>query len=167
MEPPTEINVITLNCWGLKFISKLRNERLTEIGRRVASASVTPHIIAFQELWTQEDYLSIRRETRHILPYAKFYFSGPFGGGLAILSKWPIEESSMHRYPLNGRPAAFWRGDWYVGKGIAHARIRHSPGPDGIIEVFNTHAGSPCSRCSRSPQRHSLTCILSSDARPL
>lgn len=30
----------------------------------------------------------------------------------------------MIPYVLNGRPTAFWRGDWYVGKGIAHARIR-------------------------------------------
>lgn len=30
----------------------------------------------------------------------------------------------MFPYALNGRPTAFWRGDWYVGKGIAHARIR-------------------------------------------
>lgn len=34
----------------------------------------------------------------------------------------------MIPYVLNGRPTAFWRGDWYVGKGIAHARIRaHFP----------------------------------------
>lgn len=34
----------------------------------------------------------------------------------------------MIPYVLSGRPTAFWRGDWYVGKGIAHARIRaHFP----------------------------------------
>jgi hypothetical protein len=43
----------------------------------------------------------------------------------------------MWRYPLNGRPTAFWRGDWYVGKGVASALIRHSSGQ--LIEVFNTH----------------------------
>src|SRR3569833_239304 len=87
-ELPTEITVITLNCWGLKYISKLRNERLTEIGRQLAKASPAPEIVALQECWCQEDYRSIRRETRFILPYGKFYHSGVFGGGLAILSKW-------------------------------------------------------------------------------
>ncbi len=136
---PTEINVITLNCWGLKFLSKQRSERLAEIGRRLAAASPAPHIVALQECWCQEDYLRVRRETRPVLPYGKFYHSGVFGGGLAVLSRWPIEESSMFRYPLNGRPTAFFRGDWFVGKGVACARIRYGPGPRHVVEVFNTH----------------------------
>lgn len=138
---PTEINVITLNCWGLKHISSLRNARLGEIGRRIAKADPTPQIVALQECWCQEDYRAIRRETRIVLPYGKFYHSGSFGGGLVILSKWPIEESSMFRYPLNGRPTAFWRGDWYVGKGIACAKIRFGVGRRDVVEVFNTHVG--------------------------
>ena len=140
---PTEINVITLNCWGLKYISKLRSERLVEIGRQLAAADPPPHLVALQECWCQDDYLAIRRETRLVLPYGKFYFSGVFGAGLAILSRWPIDESTMVRYPLNGRPTAFWRGDWYVGKGVACAKIRYGPGPKHVVEVFNTHVRDP------------------------
>ena len=140
---PTEINVITHNCWGLKYLAKFRNERLTEIGRQIASAQPAPHIVGLQECWTHEDYQSIRRETQHILPFGKFYHSGIFGGGLAILSKWPIEESNMFRYPLNGRPTAFFRGDWYVGKGVACARITYGPRLNDVIEVFTTHVGIP------------------------
>ncbi len=138
-DPPPEINLVSLNCWGLKYISKLRRERLSEIGRQLAIASPQPHIVALQECWTEEDYLSIRRQTRFILPYGKFYHSAALGGGLAILSRWPIEESTMYRYPLNGRPTAFWRGDWYVGKGVACAKIRYGPAPKQVVEVFNTH----------------------------
>ena len=141
---PTEINVITLNCWGLKFISKWRNERLVEIGKRIASADPVPHIVGLQECWTQKDYQCIRKATKHILPYGKFYHSGIFGGGLAILSKWPIEESSMVRYPLNGRPTAFFRGDWYVGKGVACSRIRYGAGLKDVVEVFTTHVSEAC-----------------------
>jgi sphingomyelin phosphodiesterase 2 len=141
---PTEINVITLNCWGLKFISKWRNERLVEIGKRIASADPVPHIVGLQECWTQKDYQCIRKATKHILPYGKFYHSGIFGGGLAILSKWSIEESSMVRYPLNGRPTAFFRGDWYVGKGVACARIRYGAGLKDVVEVFTTHVSEAC-----------------------
>ncbi|KAL2132014.1 hypothetical protein VTI74DRAFT_4298 [Chaetomium olivicolor] len=140
---PDEINLVTLNCWGLKYISKLRRERLAEIGRQLSIANPRPDIVALQECWTQEDYQSIRRQTRFILPYAKFYFSAALGGGLAIFSRWPIEESSMHRYPLNGRPTAFWRGDWYVGKGVACAKIRYGPAAKQVIEVFNTHTHAP------------------------
>ncbi|KAI1504425.1 Endonuclease/exonuclease/phosphatase [Biscogniauxia marginata] len=138
-ELPTELNVITLNCWGLLYLSEHRAERLTAIGRYLAIAEPTPHIVALQECWTQDDYRSIRRETRFALPFGKFYHSGVFGSGLAILSKWPIEESTMFRYPLNGRPTAFFRGDWYVGKGVACARIRYGPGEKDVVEVFNTH----------------------------
>ncbi|ETS88027.1 hypothetical protein PFICI_01855 [Pestalotiopsis fici W106-1] len=135
----TELNILTLNCWGLLHLSAQRAARLQVIGHTIGSTTPTPHIVALQECWTQEDYLAIRRATRFILPYGKFYHSGAFGGGLAILSKWPIEESSMHQYPLNGRPTAFFRGDWFVGKGVACAKIRYGTGPRDVVEVFNTH----------------------------
>ncbi|KAI1065667.1 hypothetical protein LB507_000340 [Fusarium sp. FIESC RH6] len=140
---PSEVNLLTLNCWGLRYISTQRNARLDEIGHRIAHAVPTPQIVALQECFTQEDYQAIRHHTRQILPYGKFYHSGAFGGGLAILSHWPIEESTMFKYPLNGRPTAFWRGDWYVGKGIACAKIRFGPRRKDIIEVFNTHTHAP------------------------
>jgi sphingomyelin phosphodiesterase 2 len=154
---PTEINVISLNCWGLKYISKWRKERMLEIGKRIASADPVPQIVGLQECWTQHDYQAIRKETKRILPYGKFYHSGIFGGGLAILSAWPIEESTMIRYPLNGRPTAFFRGDWYVGKGVAHARIRYGPGLKDVMEVFTTHVSSllsPVARADRPSYMH-------------
>ncbi|KAK0618449.1 Endonuclease/exonuclease/phosphatase [Bombardia bombarda] len=166
-ELPTEISVLTLNCWGLKYISKLRRERLDEIGRQLAIADPQPHIVALQECFTQDDYRSIRRQTRFILPYGKFYHSAAFGGGLAILSRWPIEESTMFRYSLNGRPTAFWRGDWYVGKGVASAKIRYGPGPKHIVEVFNTHTHSPYEHgpkdsyvCHRTAQAWEMSKLL-------
>lgn len=137
----SQIQIFTLNCWGLKYISKFRTERLSEIGNRIATFSPQLDIVGLQECWTFSDYLIIRERTRSILPYGKFYHSGIFGGGLAILSRWPIRESSMHRYSLNGRPTAFFRGDWFVGKGVACATIAL---PDGVnVEVFNTHLHAP------------------------
>lgn len=143
IEPLPSIHVLSLNCWGLKFLSAHRHKRLLEIGRQLASATPPPHMVGLQECWTQEDYLAIRRLTEHILPYGKFYHNGFFGAGLVILSAWPIEESSMFTYPLNGRPAAFYRGDWFVGKGVANARIRVGSGEKDIIEVFCTHLHAP------------------------
>lgn len=136
---PHELRIVTLNCWGLKYLSKHRRQRLNEIGARLAVADPKPDIVGLQECWTQEDYNSIRAQTQHFLPYAKFYYSGIFGGGLAILSRWPIEESNMYRYPLNGRPTAFFRGDWFVGKGVACAKIRIGNGRHDYAEVFCTH----------------------------
>lgn len=141
-QPVTQIRLLTLNCWGLLFISDLRTPRLAEIGRQLALLDPPPDIVCLQECWTRDDYLAICRATADILPYGKFYNSGAFGGGLALLSRWPVESSSMFRYPLNGRPTAFWRGDWYVGKGVACASVRFGPGKNDVVEVFNTHVSS-------------------------
>lgn len=164
---PTRIRILTLNCWGLKFLSKFRHERLSEIGRQIALADDPPQIVGLQECWTQQDYKSIRKQTKHILPYGKFYYSGVFGGGLAILSKWPIEESSMFAYPLNGRPTAFFRGDWYVGKGVACARIRMGPRVEDIAEVFCTHLHAPYEKephdsyiCHRTAQAWEISKLM-------
>ncbi len=139
----SSINVLTINCWGLKYLAKDRNARLDAIGARIASSQPALDIVGLQECWTQEDYQTIRQQTKHVLPFGKFYYSGIFGGGLAILSRWRIEESSMVRYPLNGRPTAFFRGDWFVGKGVACARIRLGTSRDDVAEVFSTHVGHP------------------------
>ncbi|KAJ5415543.1 Endonuclease/exonuclease/phosphatase [Penicillium sp. CMV-2018d] len=164
---PSDIRILTFNCWGLKYIAKYRHERMSEIGRQLAVASPPPEIVGLQECWTQQDYESIRDQTRHILPYGKFYYGGIFGAGLAILSKWPIEESSMFGYPLNGRPTAFFRGDWFVGKGVASARVRFGPGTADVAEVFCTHLHAPYERepndsylCHRTAQAWEIAKLM-------
>ncbi|KAL4940320.1 hypothetical protein BDV06DRAFT_196925 [Aspergillus oleicola] len=143
MADPDSIRILTLNCWGLKYLATYRNERLSEIGRQLAITNPPLDIIGLQECWTQQDYESIRSQIAHILPYAKFYFGGIWGAGLAIFSRWPIEQTSMHGYPLNGRPTAFFRGDWFVGKGVACARIRFGKAKHDVAEVFCTHLHAP------------------------
>ena len=180
--PPQSIRILSLNCWGLKYLAKYRHERLSEIGRVIAASPTPPDIVGLQECWTYKDYASIREQTNRILPYGKFYYSGIFGGGLVILSRWPIEESSMYRYSLNGRPTAFFRGDWFVGKGVACARIRFPAAKpatlsladpatrtseDQIIEVFNTHLHAPYERepndsyiCHRTAQAWEIAKLM-------
>ena len=168
---PNEIRLLTLNCWGLKFLAKHRNARLREIGNQLAQATPPPQIVGLQELWTQEDYEAIRSITKDILPYGKFYFGGIFGAGLAILSQWPIEESSMYEYPLNGRPTAFFRGDWFVGKGVACARVRFGKGSEDVAAVFCTHLHAPYERepndsylCHRTAQAWEIAKLMRSAA---
>lgn len=70
----------------------------------------------------------------------------------------------MFPYPLNGRPTAFWRGDWYVGKGIACAKIRFGKGEGDIVEVFNTHTHAPYDEdsyiCHRTAQAWEMAKII-------
>ncbi|RMJ26696.1 phospholipase C [Aspergillus sp. HF37] len=177
-----QIRVLTLNCWGLKYLATHRRARLHEIGRQLGAINPPPEIVGLQECWTQEDYEAIRRETREILPHGKFYFGGVMGAGLAILSRWPIVESAMYGYPLNGRPTAFFRGDWFVGKGVACARIRLPGGECGgeesdergegeVAAVFCTHLHAPYERepndsylCHRTAQAWEIAKLMRSAA---
>ena len=164
---PTHIRIFTLNCWGLKFLAKHRNERLSEIGRQIALISPPPDIVGLQECWTQQDFDAIRHATRDILPHGKFYYGGMMGAGLAILSRFPIEDSSMFAYPLNGRPTAFFRGDWFVGKGVACATVRFGPRPRDVASVFCTHLHAPYERephdsylCHRTAQAWEIAKLM-------
>lgn len=175
-----QLRVITLNCWGLKFLSKHRHQRLSQIGIELANSSRPPDIVGLQECWTQEDYHAIREHTKDILPYSKFYYGGIFGTGLAILSRHPIVRSSMYTYPLNGRPTAFFRGDWFVGKGVACATIQLPWQGQGaaskshkgnLVEVFCTHLHAPYERepndsylCHRTAQAWEIAKLMDAAA---
>lgn len=137
--PPSQITILSLNVWGLKHISAQRAPRIEAIASSITTLSPPPDIVGLQECFCSTDFEAVRAATASMLPHAKYFHSGAFGSGLAIFSRWPIEESCMTPYVLNGRPSAFWRGDWYVGKGIARAAVRIAPGDDGLVQVFNTH----------------------------
>ena len=66
-----------------------------------------------------------------------FYLSGALGAGLAIFTRYPVIESEMNPYSLNGQPLDVAGGDWFVGKGAAHLVILHPI--LGQVQVFNTH----------------------------
>ncbi|KAI0512462.1 Endonuclease/exonuclease/phosphatase [Xylaria bambusicola] len=150
-ELPIELNVITLNCWGRKHTSSYREDRMGAIGRYLATTDPVPHIVALQECFEYADYLNIRQETRFALPFGKFYHSGAFSCGLAILSRWPIEESNMVPFSFCGRPSGLFRGDLLVGsQGVACARIRYGEGEEDVVEVFNTNTNSSYGDHSRN-----------------
>uniref|UniRef100_A0A060T926 ARAD1C34628p n=1 Tax=Blastobotrys adeninivorans TaxID=409370 RepID=A0A060T926_BLAAD len=140
-ESDRTFRVLTLNCWGLKYVSKHREARMQEIGRRLAHEESNNDIVCLQEVWVESDFNYIAECVSHLLPYAKFYYSGMLSGpGLAVLSKWPIVDASINSFTLNGRPSAFFRGDWYVGKSVVSAVIDH---PHGRIHVLNAHLHAP------------------------
>ncbi|XDG07641.1 hypothetical protein ABKA04_007256 [Annulohypoxylon sp. FPYF3050] len=166
---PEEINVLSLNVWGIPYVSQDRSTRIEEIGRQIVKANPQPHIVGLQECFSGKDFERIQRETRSVLPYSKQYFAGPLGTGLVLLSRWPIEETSVTRYPLNGTPTALFHGDWYAGKGVAYARVRYGKGPDDVINVFNTHLHAYYSGneylCHRVSQAWELAKLLRTASR--
>ncbi|KAI0248373.1 DNase I-like protein [Lactifluus subvellereus] len=131
----THLNIFTLNCWGLKYVSKRRSERIDAIMRYLESSQFD--IIALQELWVYADYDIARSRLSRYLPFSKFFYSGALGAGLAIFSRFPIVAATIHPYSLNGSPLDVLAGDWFVGKSAASVLITHPT--LGQVQVFNTH----------------------------
>ncbi|KAI5997986.1 Endonuclease/exonuclease/phosphatase [Pisolithus albus] len=129
------IQVATLNCWGLKYVSKNRRERIAAIADAFSNSD--HDIVALQELWVETDYNTIQGAVSHRLPYSKRFLSGALGAGLAIFTKWPIISTSVTPYSLNGEPMDVAGGDWFVGKAVGSVTIMHPI--LGRVQVFDTH----------------------------
>ena len=134
-----QLSILTLNVWGLNYISKLRIPRIKAIATHLASPS-TPHydFVCLQELWYEsKDWRFLKHALASRYPHAKFFYSGAFGSGLAILSRWSIVETHTHPYSLNGQPIHVQHGDWFVGKACGSITINHPR--LGLVDVWNTH----------------------------
>ncbi|KIY73558.1 inositol phosphophingolipids phospholipase C [Cylindrobasidium torrendii FP15055 ss-10] len=129
------IRLLTLNCWGLKFVAKNRTQRVQAIATELAAS--THDIVTLQELWVLKDYEYIRTAVIRNLPYSKFFYSGALGAGLCIFSRFPIISTAVHPYSLNGEPLDVAAGDWFVGKAAASVVLLHPI--LGELQVFNTH----------------------------
>ncbi|TFK56863.1 DNase I-like protein [Heliocybe sulcata] len=131
----TRLRVLTLNCWGLKYVAKNRVERIAGIADVLSASDYD--IVCLQEVWVSADYNLIRRSVAGRLPYAKYFYSGALGAGLAIISRFPIIATSVHPYSLNGSPIDVVAGDWFVGKAAATILVTHPK--LGQLQIYNTH----------------------------
>ncbi|KAF9225563.1 inositol phosphophingolipids phospholipase C [Gyrodon lividus] len=130
-----EIRVASLNCWGLKYVSKDRHERIAAIASAFSRSDYD--IVALQEIWVEADYNQVRDKVSHRLPYTKLFHSGALGAGLAIFTKWPIIATSITPYSLSGEPTDVTGGDWFVGKAAGSVTILHPI--LGEVQIFDTH----------------------------
>lgn len=139
--PPNDnqLSILTLNVWGLNYISKSRIPRIKAIASHLASSSA-PHydFVCLQEIWYEsKDWRFLKQALSSRYPHSKFFYSGAFGSGLAILSRWHILETRTHPYSLNGQPIHVQHGDWFVGKACGCVTINHPK--LGLVDVWNTH----------------------------
>ncbi|WFD31489.1 sphingomyelin phosphodiesterase [Malassezia sp. CBS 17886] len=130
------VRVLTLNCWGLKYVSRRRRERLRAIADALAASPYD--VIGLQEIWVEsEDWVYTRDLCADAFPHATFFLTGAFGGGLGILSRYPIVDTSTHMYSLTGTPVYVAEGDWIAGKACGCATLQHPT--LGLVDVWNTH----------------------------
>lgn len=174
--PIRTVKFLTFNTWGLKYVSKHRRTRLRAIAHKLVGQSNAVRleasdplydnrdedydVIALQEIWCVEDWEYLVEICSSKYPYHRAFSSGILTGpGLAILSKIPIESTFLYRFPINGRPSAVFRGDWYVGKSVAITELRPISPDTPPLVIMNTHMHAPYARtgdaaytCHRSCQ---------------
>ncbi|KAI5962621.1 ISC1 [Candida pseudojiufengensis] len=152
------IRLLTFNTWGLKYVSKHRKQRLKAIADELSNPTNESNdydIIALQEIWCEEDWNYIDQVCSLRYPYRRNFKSGIITGpGLAILSKIPIEETFLYRFPINGRSSAFFRGDWYVGKSIAVTIFKSHQNNTLPIALLNSHMHAPYGKGDSSYSTH-------------
>ncbi|CCK69184.1 inositol phosphosphingolipid phospholipase KNAG_0C00710 [Huiozyma naganishii CBS 8797] len=163
--PPLRIRFLTFNTWGLKWVSKHRRVRMRALADMLAGGDPAEmalesvatsgddglppttgqyDVIALQEVWCREDWEYIVERCHSKYPYHRIFYAGILTGpGLALLSCWPIDSSFLYRFPINGRPSAFFRGDWYVGKSVAVTTVTLPGSPGGKLAIMNSHMHAP------------------------
>lgn len=134
MTSETTINFLTLNCWGIPYVSKDRKVRMEAIAEKFSTGEYD--IISLQEVWSIDDFKMIRAKIAEQLPYSHYFHSGVLGSGICIFSKYPIEAVMFHRWPLNGYFHKIHHGDWFGGKGVGLCRIKIK---DMNINIYAAH----------------------------
>ena len=81
----SNLKVVTLNIWGIKFISKDVSIR---IGHLIEALNKQDYdVVALQEVWSYQDYLRIRDGISRNYKYSHYFHSGLIGSGCCIFSR--------------------------------------------------------------------------------
>ncbi|XP_055044224.2 sphingomyelin phosphodiesterase 2a isoform X1 [Misgurnus anguillicaudatus] len=125
---PAKLRVFSLNCWGIRFFSKHCSPRYEMIGELLDRER--HDIVLLQEVWSERDFMFLKRKLSNSYPYAHYFKSGVIGSGLAVFSKHRIQDAFIYQYSLNGYPYMLRHGDWFGGKAVGLV----------IIDVFGMKA---------------------------
>jgi endonuclease/exonuclease/phosphatase family metal-dependent hydrolase len=128
------LKILTLNCWGLPFITPQKNRRLDAIAKMVKHGPWD--IVALQEIWLKKDQERIIKE-------AGFPYSHVFGpnsitvkSGLVLLSRHKILKSDFHKFQVSGFPHRVQEGEFFASKGVGFALLET---PIGELPLFVAH----------------------------
>ncbi|XP_038551753.1 sphingomyelin phosphodiesterase 2-like [Micropterus salmoides] len=113
------VRVFSLNCWGIHYISRHCSQRYAMIGEMLCKEE--HDIVLLQEVWSEKDYLSLKKKLACSHPHSHYFKSGVIGSGLAIFSKHRIHDTFLYRYSVNGYPYMAHHGDWFGGKAVGMA----------------------------------------------
>lgn len=135
------VRVFSLNCWGIRYLSKQCAQRYAMIGDMLSSGE--HDIVLLQEVWSEKDFLNLKKKLASSHPHSHYFKSGVIGSGLAIFCKHRIHDTFLYRYSLNGYPYMAHHGDWFGGKAVGMAIINIG---NLTANVYLTHLHAEYSR---------------------
>ncbi|XP_076214377.1 sphingomyelin phosphodiesterase 2 [Aptenodytes patagonicus] len=129
-----QLRVFDLNCWAIRYLSKRRQERVRLIGDMLRQEGFD--LVLLQEVWSERDYSDLKAKLGGCYPFSHYFRSGVIGSGLCVFSRFPILDTLLYQYSLNGYPYMLQHGDWFCGKSVGLVVIKIS----GIVfNVYVTH----------------------------
>ncbi|XP_030623685.1 sphingomyelin phosphodiesterase 2a [Chanos chanos] len=133
-QQPVRLRVFSLNCWGIRYLSRHCEQRFEMIADMLERER--HDIVLLQEVWSEQDFLSLKRKLSVTHPYSHHFKSGVIGSGLAFFSKYTLQNTLLHQYSLNGYPYKVRHGDWFGGKAVGLAVLDVT----GLrVHVYITH----------------------------
>ncbi|NXL91359.1 NSMA phosphodiesterase, partial [Alectura lathami] len=115
-DPALQLRVFDLNCWAIRYLSKRRQERIRLIGDQLCREGFD--LVLLQEIWSEQDYSDLKAKLGDCCPFSHYFRSGVIGSGLCVFSKFPILDTLLYQYSLNGYPYMLQHGDWFCGKSV-------------------------------------------------
>ncbi|XP_077581961.1 sphingomyelin phosphodiesterase 2-like isoform X1 [Stigmatopora nigra] len=137
----SSIRVFSLNCWGVRYLSKHCAERYGMIADLLQREK--HDVVLLQEVWSEKDYLFLKKKLANSHVHSHYFQSGVIGSGLAIFSKHRIQDTLLYRYSLNGYPYMVHHGDWFGGKAVGLAVVNVGA---MTANVYLTHLHAEYSR---------------------
>uniref|UniRef100_A0A8U8BPS7 Sphingomyelin phosphodiesterase 2 n=2 Tax=Geospiza parvula TaxID=87175 RepID=A0A8U8BPS7_GEOPR len=126
--------IFNLNCWAIRYLSKRRQQRVRLIGDTLRQEGFD--LVLLQEVWSEQDYSELKVKLAGCYPFSHYFRSGVIGSGLCVFSRFPILDTLLYQYSLNGYPYMLQHGDWFCGKSVGLVVMKIS----GIIfNVYVTH----------------------------
>lgn len=144
--PAAALRVMTLNMWGIRFVSANIEQRFDALAERL-NADESIDVIGLQEVWADGPRKRLLQSVAKAFPH-QVDFQGEHGrSGLAILSRHPFAGAPCFvPFRKTGKWWKPWTGEWLGGKGIGAVEIQSAA---GVIWFFVTHlhacyaAGAP------------------------
>lgn len=132
--PLLQLRVFDLNCWAIRYLSKLRQERIELIAGILNQERFDMALL--QEVWSEKDYWELKKKLSASYPSSHYFKSGVIGSGLCIFSKYQILDTFLYQYSVNGYPYMLQHGDWFGGKSVGLAVLKIQ---EIVFNIYVTH----------------------------